>query len=398
MRRASLLASDPAIVFAVVLTSAAVLRVVGLGVPNGPHIFDESYYVNSGRLLIGHAAGAPYHGLPSGLDPNHEHPPLGKALIALSMLIFGDGPLGWRLPNVLMGLAAIALLWALVREAAGSAWLAVGAAALFAFDNLAFVSGRIGTLDMPLVAFLLLGAWLFFRRSTLLAGGACGLAALVKLSGLYGLGALLLTELGGAVLAAHGGRADWRRAALNCFYLLLGFAVVWLLLLWLLDLRLTSFKTPWDHLGWMLRYGFSLSSPRTSGGPQSQPWQWIVNQGQMSYYREPGVWFRGAMNPLIIGIAPLAAMYSAWRAFTRRDPLSIWVVAWIAANYGVLCLLAATSHRIMYIHYFLPALPAVAIAVAQLVGDRAIPGWVRAVYALAVGVGFVSTFPFGPFA
>jgi hypothetical protein len=31
------------------------------------------------------------------LDPNTEHPPLGKLLIALSVLLFGDNGIAWRI-------------------------------------------------------------------------------------------------------------------------------------------------------------------------------------------------------------------------------------------------------------------------------------------------------------
>ncbi|MEM2992102.1 MAG: hypothetical protein QW467_02360, partial [Candidatus Caldarchaeum sp.] len=51
----------------------------------GGLVFDEAHYVPAVRKLL------------RGESVNHEHPPLSKLLIAASMLVFGDNPLGWRL-------------------------------------------------------------------------------------------------------------------------------------------------------------------------------------------------------------------------------------------------------------------------------------------------------------
>src|SRR3712207_465382 len=73
------------------------LRVIWLDQPPGALIFDENYYVNAARVILGLpvAEDAPYHGQPAGIDPNSEHPPGAKLLIAASMWLFGDNALAW---------------------------------------------------------------------------------------------------------------------------------------------------------------------------------------------------------------------------------------------------------------------------------------------------------------
>src|SRR5437867_3772734 len=72
-------------------------------------IFDELYYVNAARRIIGREVpkDEPYADAPAGHDPNAEHPPLAKLIMAGGMLAFGDGPLGWRFGSVVFGTLAI---------------------------------------------------------------------------------------------------------------------------------------------------------------------------------------------------------------------------------------------------------------------------------------------------
>ena len=162
-------------------------------------IFDEDYYVNAARVIVGiHPPhGDPYWNSPLGTDPNSEHPQLVKLLIAGGIELFGDGPFAWRLPSVLLGAVAILGMYALARAAGGGRWLGLGAAALMASDNLLLVHGRIGTLDVPAVAAMIWAAALYVRRRPLWAGVVLGIGACAKEVTPYLLFALLFLELFG---------------------------------------------------------------------------------------------------------------------------------------------------------------------------------------------------------
>ena len=105
-------------------------------------------------------------------------------MIAGGIKLFGDNPWGWRIGSVLFGMVALIALYWLVRGAGGSQWLAIGTTAVMATDNLALIHSRIATLDIYVLAAVLVAAALYVRDKHLLAGVLLGIAGCMKLIGL----------------------------------------------------------------------------------------------------------------------------------------------------------------------------------------------------------------------
>ncbi|NJD27493.1 MAG: DUF2029 domain-containing protein [Chloroflexi bacterium] len=402
---------DPARVLALVLLVALILRALWLNLPAGSLIFDEAYYVNAARVILGLPATTHYADSPVGLDPNTEHPPLGKLAMAASMAVFGDNGLGWRLPSLIAGMVALLAAYQIVRATDRSAWLAVLVAALLALENLTMVHGRIGTLDILVLAPMLIGSWLAIERRWLLAGVAMGVALLVKLTALYGIGAVLL------YLLLTDGLEWWRARRVRprevagplAFVLVtLGVALGGLAVL---DARYTAFASPFDHIQRMVTYGANLRAPINTGfcpEADSRPWQWLFNECQIQYLRVdvtvragdevvakiPRIDFRGALNPLLAAAIPLAGLFTAWYAWRTRSRVALWAVAWAAANYLPYLALAVFTQRIMYLYYALPLVPAIAIGIALLLLRAGLPAPVRWGFLVAYVAGFVAYFPF----
>lgn len=116
-----------------------ILRAIWLDKPTGSLIFDEWYYVNVARVILrlpqslGANSQPPYVNVPPGLDPNHEHPPLAKLLIAFSMYLLGDNGFGWRIPSVIFGSLAVLVFYLLMKKLATFKMVPLVATFLFSF-------------------------------------------------------------------------------------------------------------------------------------------------------------------------------------------------------------------------------------------------------------------------
>lgn len=92
-------------------------------------------------------------------DPNPEHPPLAKLLMAAGIKLFGDNPFGWRSLGVLVAALAVVTTYFLAKRLSGSRKIAAVAALLLTFDFGWFVSARVATLEIYLTSFLVFASF-----------------------------------------------------------------------------------------------------------------------------------------------------------------------------------------------------------------------------------------------
>lgn len=165
-----------------VLVVAAVLRLWGLGSVHHL-IFDETYYVKDAYSLLhqgyegvwSYTANSSFNaGHPMQVTSAGEpvaHPPLGKWLIGLGMLVFGAGnPFGWRVSSAVAGILTVGPVMLIAHRLFKSMTLTVIAGALIAVDGMAIVMSRVGMLDGFLTLFTLTGFYFVLRDRDSLAG------------------------------------------------------------------------------------------------------------------------------------------------------------------------------------------------------------------------------------
>ena len=391
-------------------------------------IFDEAFYVNAARVILGIHPTGTYTDAALFHDPNAEHPPLAKMLIALSIKVLGDNAWGWRIFPVIFGsLSVLAMYW-LVRSARGSSWLALGAASLFAVDNLMLVHGRIATLDIFVVTFMLAAVALYLRHRYVLAGITIGVGLCTKLVAIDVVFLLVLLEVG-RVLLRRGDGLTWRavtraRAGPALRFALSG-AVTYVGVLYVLDLIVApiggpgscatapaGFHNPLEHTSFMLCYAGKLTAPGGPTGIASYPWQWLLDQVPIPYYSvannviengktvamNPIVAFMGEMNPAVILLALPGLGLAMRNAWVERDTLSMLMVAWFAGTFLPFVIagapLGSFGNRISYLYYMVIVMPAVCGVVAMLFSRRRLPAAALLGYVAILGYWFVTLYPF----
>jgi predicted membrane-bound dolichyl-phosphate-mannose-protein mannosyltransferase len=383
-------------------------------------VFDESYYVNAARVIAGvrPPPGAQYRGTPSGYDPNSEHPQLAKVIIAGSIKLFGDGPLAWRLPSILLGSLAILGMFALVTAAGGGPWTAVGAAGLMAADNLLLVHARIATLDIYAVTAMIWGAVLYLRGRPLLAGAVIGVGACAKEVATYVLLGLLAFELLRALRDRRGSSPAFKRLGVCAA----SAAGVFVALLALLD----RIAPPYDplthrpitggvfgHIRYMLHYGAHQTSPHGPRGIASYPWDWLVDFKPILYLNinparpvpglfnvHPEAHFLGMISPPILLVAVPGLALAGWRALGPRrsavGDVELLGLAWFAGTFAPFLLLSLVDSRTSYLYYMVIVMPGIYIAAVQLISRiRPPPRWIWA-WVVTLAVALVVMYPFTP--
>lgn len=395
--------------FLILLVVDIVLRTIWLDQPPGSLIFDEWYYVNVARVILRlpqslGANGQPPYPIPPntpGLDPNHEHPPLAKLLIALSMYFLGNNGYGWRIPSVIFGSVAVLVFYLLVKRIATYKMVPLVSTFLFSFDSLVFVHSRIATLDIFALTFMLLGLYWYFSGHSYLSAIGMALSALTKLTGLAGFIIILMVHF--IKFATRDSKAKSWNEFFSWFerYFAI-FTVSFLGLLTVMDWLWVGYSSPLKHITDILTYSGNLRS-ECPNGIISCPWQWLLNQVQIGYLKvnvtggeitKSTIDFAGAMNPAILYLTVPAVLYTGYSYYQKRSDLTLLTLIWFAITYLPFYPAVIFGQRVTYLFYFLATVPAVCVGIAHMIADQNPPKLVLLIYLGVVLLVFIEMFPF----
>lgn len=142
-----------------ILIPSFLLRLYNLDFHNGETVFDEKVYYHEAALSY----------LKNQDDPNFEHPPLGKEILALGIKIFGDNPYGWRALSVLFSLLSIIVIYFFFKNLFQSRLMGTLTGVFLSLDFMYFIHSRLGTMEI----FYLFFGWtsMYFFWKFIQAGG-----------------------------------------------------------------------------------------------------------------------------------------------------------------------------------------------------------------------------------
>ncbi|MCE4628112.1 MAG: hypothetical protein F7C34_03065 [Desulfurococcales archaeon] len=247
------------------------------------YVSDEIYYVDTARRYLQHIfkININYYNYSNKTGDNYynlEHPPLGKYIIATSMVLCGDTPLCWRLPGIVEAASlpiVLYLAWAARRpvRALNVAAGAISAAAL-ASDRILYVDASVAMLDIHLAFFTGLSVALAVRRRYTSALVVAALASTVKMSGLAAVGGIMLLGIADALAKRRTRDIAWR-----IFESIIITVLVWVIVYLPLTLRFTPQDLVRETLA-ALRWH---TTSRPEGPPTSTPPGWILNSNPFGF-------------------------------------------------------------------------------------------------------------------
>jgi dolichyl-phosphate-mannose--protein O-mannosyl transferase len=397
-------AAHTAIIAGIIFVIAHFVLLVGVTTPE-KFYFDEVHYVPAARQMLEPVMPQPM------LNP--MHPPLAKQLIALSIHMFGDGPLGWRYPAVMFGALALVAVY-LIGLALFAAQGPAIAATLFAFFNqMLFVQSRIAMLDIFAFAFGLFAIAAFvhgFRKKTphlwfALAGLACGLSAACKWSGLFVLATCIVIIAAIRLMQswrtqfADGNADDWYRPDLWPGFRSYHFALCFVLI------PAVAYLAPFVSL-----YGLSVldileaqrrifadnTTTAIAGHTYMSSWpSWPFLVRPVWYLFDKigddniaAVVFLG--NPLILwpALVALAVCLRDWIVTRRADAFLV-----LAFYFGPYLAWALLPRTLGFIYYYLPAATTASFALVYALRRHGMPRWLLWAFVAIGGAGFVAMLP-----
>lgn len=364
--------------------------------------FDEVHYLPAARALLDGSAWL-----------NREHPILGKEIIALSIAVFGDTPLGWRLPSALFGTLALFSSMRALWFATEARFAVLAYGFLLATGFYLFVQSRIAMLDIFMVGFFMVALWQLSaatrqpetgRWRLAVAGVALGLAMaskwnVVPLAMVPGIAFFI------ARLSAGRRRLLTSQRGIPIPGISLAEAALWLgavpLLFYFLPHMAAWFVAvdPLTPGGFIAYHSDIIALQESVKQPhpyQSVWWQWVLNLRAIWYLYLPidaaqrGVMLIGNPATMLLGLP--AMVWCAWTGTKRRD----WARLGIVLLYGIslgMWLIANKPVQFIY-HYFLPSMFLLA-ALAMALDDLSKAGrwWLAMTPLIVAGVVFAYFYP-----
>lgn len=355
---------------------------------NGTY-FDEIYHARTAYEMIHHL-----------YCYENTHPPLGKAIMAVGILIFGMCPFGWRFMGTLFGVLMIPIIYNFAKKFFGETWICIVTTLLFTFDFMHFVQTRIATIDVFVTLFIMLSYYFMYcytklnfydtpLKKTFIPLGLCGIAMGLswasKWTGIYssaGLCVIFFIQMykrfreyqyanknidGSTEGISHKYISD---NFVKMFMKTIGFCCIFFVVIPVIIYTLSyiPFSDGTDRTfitkvieaqKTMFNYHSALSDTH----PYSSKWyQWPIMYKPMWYYSgitadnlREGISAFG--NPLVWWVGIPAFVYMLYLIYKDRDKKAIFLTLGYLSQYAPWLIVTRT----VFIYHYFPSVPFVAV-------------------------------------
>lgn len=358
------------------------------------YIVDEVHYVSASKLLLKEFFPNRLWNWTYKIPPkyvivnylNLEHPPLGKYIIILSLILLGDNPISWRIPGIIMGTCILLLAYSIGKKLGNELTGIIAAIAVF-FDPMISSMSKVAMLDIYLAFFTVLTFYLLIvKENTILASIVIGLALSVKLNGIIP----LIVVLTAITLLNYGHfiryerilsilKSKWPILVFKEYYIRVATFIVRILseIIIIVFIVVTVYLTinlpyifkfklnEWINIQvWMVNthITFSANHPAIAAPFSLKPpyFNWLFNIKPFGLTKE----FSAHVNSFG---APLGAFISILFPIlylkSKRNVGKVILFLWIWLGYLLYIILYLLGRKMQFIYYLTPITPAIDVAI-----------------------------------
>lgn len=335
------------------------------------------------------------------------HPPLGKLIQMLPILIMGMSPFAYRLMGNIAGILMIPVLYIFAKTMFKNRKYATLAGCLMMFDTFHFAQTRMGTVDSFLVLFMMLSG-LFMYKYLLLdkydsikpkikylffSGLFFGLATCVKWTGLYlglGLAIMFFAKLIIDTVKDKKLSKQYKKIMPWCVLVFVLIPVVIYLISYfafpnVYPREVNSISSLIDQIKDMFLYHSTLDDTH----PFSSKWYtWPIMLKPVWYYTSSiGTNLRstivGIGNPAIWWVGILGALYTLVSAIKSKKLENVFLIVMMLS----LFIPYAFIDRCMFLYHYFPVIPFMMLAIVALlkfIHEKTKNIWVIGIYVAIV--------------
>ena len=338
--------------------------------------FDEIYFARSAYEYI--------HGINA---MEWVHPPLGKLIMALPILLFGMSTFSYRLMGTLAGVIMIPVIYILAKRIFKNRKWASLAGILMTFDCFHFAQTRMGTVDSFLVLFIMLSVLFMYQYIDLdsnaklktrllnlfLSGLFIGCAISTKWTGLYaglGLAIVFFTNLVYKNVVKKEKDKNLLEIIISCCFFFIVIPITIYILGYLLFPNVVNYHN--NSISGILKQisdMYYYHSHLTETHPFQSAWYtWPIMYKPVWYYVG---YYGGNIKSTIVGIGNPVIWWSGILAFvsvlisaikTRKKEL-LFILVFVLCNFLPYVFIG----RAMFMYHYFPTLPFIMLAIVAFI-------------------------------